>query len=465
MTNTISTDGIKKFEKINLNDFKNVDWGNAINQIKGILFKNCNIQSFEGIENLENLESLEFYEYIGINTIGKLNGLSNLPKLRKLALTNTGISNLNGLENLPKLEQLELNKNNFTKIPKLDIFPNLKELSISRNQISIIEGLDNLNLTKLSLKSNIIAEIEGLNRCVSLKILSLRDNKIKKIENLEACINLANLNLSRNIISIIEGLDTLKNLKILSLAGNKISKIGGIDKIENLTKIELYDNQISKIEGIKHLKKLEEFRISKNQITDINDLMSLVPSNIKIIKLDNNQIQDASVLWNFPPETKVSIEDNPITIYKDQNGLKVSMLVSCLYCNATTLDKKEECSKKLHNLVYNYIGKVPILLKGKRYTVETGEYFSDRTKRYEKTVAGMRDTVFLKDSERFGGDDIKKLNGPLCENCMNLYLKESEEIVKKLSMSDKAAKIISSTKKARVKSNQNWLKWQKKIRK
>jgi Leucine-rich repeat (LRR) protein len=423
------TDTELKLKKLNIKDFNNINWGAASNRIKAIRVESCNVQSFEGIENLENLESLKFYEYSDFDPNRILKGLSNLPNLRNLTLSSKKFYNLDGLENLPKLEKLTIGFNNFKKIPNISIFPKLRELDLAGNSISKIENLDNnLNLNRLDLDVNTIAKIEGLNNCVNLKTLSIGNNKLVKIEGLEACINLERLYLSRNNISTIEGLDTLENLEIVHLNKNNISKIG----------------------GVKLLSKLQLIDLSDNQITKIDDLPSLIHPNIKTIKLNNNQIQDASILRNFPFETEILIEGNPI------------VKIYCLYCDAIALDKEKECYKRLNDLILKYTRNIPVSAKGKLYSVETGGYLSFEQGKYVKTSKGKRDTIILKRSETFSRDNIKKLKGPLCENCMNLYLNEAEGFLKKLSTSDKAAKIIKSTKKVREEFNKNWIKWQKK---
>ncbi|MGB5912572.1 MAG: leucine-rich repeat protein [Promethearchaeia archaeon] len=425
------TDTELKLKKLNIKDFKNVNWSTASNRIKTLHVENCHIQSFEGIENLENLESLKFYEYSDFDPIRILKGLSNLPNLRNLTLSSKNFYNLDGLENLPKLEQLTIGFNNFKKIPIISIFPKLRELDLAGNKISKIEGVDNnLNLNRLNLNSNTIAKIEGLNNCINLKTLSIGNNKLVKIEGLEACINLERLYLSGNNISMIEGLDTLENLEI----------------------IHLKKNNISKIESIKHLSKLQLIDLSDNQITNIDDLPSLIHQNIKTLILNNNQIQDARVLRNFPFETKILIKENPI------------IEIHCLYCDVIALDKEDECEKRLNDLILKYIKNIPVSAKGKPYSVETGGYFSLEQGKYVKSFSlPKRDTIILKRSEIFSRGNVKKLKGPLCENCMNLYLNETEGFLKKLSTSDKAAKIIKSTKKVREEFNKNWIKWQKKI--
>ena len=453
-----SKDNRLRLDTLKINDFNDVDWGTVSNQVKVIYLKNCTIQSFAGIENLTNLKSIEFSEYAGVNSIEKLDSLSNLSTLSKLTLSRIGISNLEGLENLPNLQQLNLHSNNFEKIPNIDIFPKLREFRISKNKISKIEGLENgLNLTNLDLGSNSISKIEGLESCVSLTRLSISENQLTKIEGLDTCINLEKLYLSNNNISVLEGLNRLKNLKILGLSRNKILKIENLDELENLELLSIFDNQISQIEGVKHLNKLEKIRLANNRISNINNLANVIPPNVKIIRLNENQIQDSSVLKNFPFKTEVNLNDNPVT----------NVPIPCLYCKAQitmSLDQEKECNGKLHSLIFQYTKNIPFLAKGKRYTVETGQYFDDRKARYVSTYAGKRDNILLKGSDRFSPSDVKRLKGPLCTNCMNLYLKEAEEILKKLTSSDKAARIKSSTKKVREKFNKNGLKWQKKIK-
>ena len=69
-------------------------------------------------------------------------------------------------------------------------------LSLSSNRITEVKGLNNLiHLESLSLSRNYITEIKGLNRLQSLKRLDLSWNEITQIQGLENLVNLQELKL------------------------------------------------------------------------------------------------------------------------------------------------------------------------------------------------------------------------------------------------------------------------------
>lgn len=91
----------------------------------------------------------------------------------------------------------------------------------------------------LSLGSNQIDKIAGLQGLAKLKVLSLGRNNIKKIEGLEPVAEtLEELWMSYNLIEKVNGIECCKKLKIAYLANNKIKDWAGIDKLRELPALE-----------------------------------------------------------------------------------------------------------------------------------------------------------------------------------------------------------------------------------
>ncbi|XP_054741087.1 dynein axonemal light chain 1 [Anastrepha obliqua] len=120
-----------------------------------------------------------------------------------------------------------------------------------------IEKMDNtlstlVNCERLSLCTNMVEKIFGLNGMKNLRVLSLSRNYIKNVSGLEAVADtLIELWLSYNLIEKLKGLSALKALKVLYISNNVIkdwSEINRLQELEALEDLVVVGNPIS--EGI-----------------------------------------------------------------------------------------------------------------------------------------------------------------------------------------------------------------------
>ncbi|KAL7291927.1 hypothetical protein TKK_0014477 [Trichogramma kaykai] len=89
------------------------------------------------------------------------------------------------------------------------------------------------------------------------------DNSLSVLEKVEK------LSLSTNQIDRITGINSLKNLKILSLGRNNIKTFSGLEAIgEHLQELWISYNQIEKIRGISGLKALRVLYMAHNLVKD-----------------------------------------------------------------------------------------------------------------------------------------------------------------------------------------------------
>jgi len=137
-----------------------------------------------------------------------------------------------------------------------------------------------------------------------LETLTLRSNDISKIAGLEKLSSLKVLLLSSNKIRKIAGLEKLSSLHKLSLSSNQIRKIEGLEQLANLNSLWLYSNKIQKIEGLEQLKKLKLLDLQKNNINDLSNAEAYLKSS------------GLKLAWKkeFPPfmNEGINLYDNPI---------------------------------------------------------------------------------------------------------------------------------------------------------
>lgn len=117
-----------------------------------------------------------------------------------------------------------------------------------------IEKMDNtlsnlVNCERLSLSTNMIEKIFGLNGMKHLRVLSLSRNYIKNVSGLEAVADtLIELWLSYNLIEKLKGLSALKVLKVLYISNNLIkdwSELTRLQELEALEDLVVVGNPIS----------------------------------------------------------------------------------------------------------------------------------------------------------------------------------------------------------------------------
>ncbi|XP_011050228.1 PREDICTED: dynein light chain 1, axonemal-like [Acromyrmex echinatior] len=116
-----------------------------------------------------------------------------------------------------------------------------------------IEKMDNSlailhNVEKLSLSTNVIEKISGINSLKYLKILSLSRNNIKTFSGLEAVgDHLEELWISYNLIEKIKGVSAFKALKVLYMGNNLVkdwAEFNRLQEIPNLQDLKFINNPI-----------------------------------------------------------------------------------------------------------------------------------------------------------------------------------------------------------------------------
>ncbi|XP_059047318.1 dynein axonemal light chain 1-like [Achroia grisella] len=107
-----------------------------------------------------------------------------------------------------------------------------------------IEKMDNtlsslLNCEKLSLSTNTIEKVSGLNTLKKLRILSLGRNYIKSFAGME-CLGdtLEELWISYNLIEKLKGINVLRNLKVLYMSNNLVKEWSEFNKLQELPHLE-----------------------------------------------------------------------------------------------------------------------------------------------------------------------------------------------------------------------------------
>jgi len=228
-------------------------------------------------------------------------------------------------ENEEKNEEKKIDDKIFRLLSKI-IFVQLKEIDLSGNKIKKTEYLYNMSLPFLEILDMSHNEIEDIEpiaelNCKELKELCLQYNKI---ENFEPFLNsnFPELEIFRiegnnedksknneiqkkyknslnNKIRTVKEFDDDYNLDILSEDKDKKKKN---KKNDNSNKEEKENEFKKQLEKLKEVKKLYLYDLEKKGNQIIKDLYYLIPkeNKIELLKIDNNEIDDVSLLTRIP---------------------------------------------------------------------------------------------------------------------------------------------------------------------
>jgi Leucine-rich repeat (LRR) protein len=229
-----------------------------------------------GHSTFKNVDSLD----LNSCKLRHLDALSaeRFPNLRVLVLDNNHISDLSSLSPLPLLRVLRLNRNRIVAAPSFDkdkereglltrgflatCFPALEVLELGFNRIASIAALQLRGLNELrvlTLESNELTKVDGLNGLPALQQLVLSKNKIKRLEpngrSFAGLNELRGLQLEENGLRSLAGLGTLPKLRALFLAYNRIGELSELEHLAPercslvLTEVTLRNNPLAR----KHL--------------------------------------------------------------------------------------------------------------------------------------------------------------------------------------------------------------------
>ena len=91
-------------------------------------------------------------------------------------------------------------------------------------------------------------------------------------QNISPLSNLKILSIQSNRLPVISGLDALVNLEELYISHNALTHISGLDNNRNLRMIDISSNQITQLSNLQHLEHLEEVWASSNQLASFDEV-------------------------------------------------------------------------------------------------------------------------------------------------------------------------------------------------
>ncbi|SJM86800.1 probable protein phosphatase 1 regulatory subunit SDS22 [Zygosaccharomyces bailii] len=256
------------------------------------------------IQAMEDLKLYRFKHLVQLclrqNLIESISDVDSLPagSMKDLDFYDNRIKHISrNVNKLVNLENLDLSFNKIKHIKNLDQLISLQNLYFVQNKISVIENLSTLiNLKNLELGGNQIREIgpDSLRGLNNLEEIWLGKNSIPRLVNLHYLKSLRILSIQSNNLKKIEGLEELENLEELYLSHNHLTKIEGLENNKKLTILDITSNTITKLENLKHLTHLTDLWASFNKIDQsfesIGEELGNLPK-FETIYLEGNPIQ------------------------------------------------------------------------------------------------------------------------------------------------------------------------------
>ncbi len=280
-----------KFENVEVSE-EDIEKLLSIKNIITLSFENCR---FYDLEKIAPIFYLDCY-YLTLSECGITDECLTLVDFSRLSATNLnldgnkGISNPVGLSKAVDLTKLSLNS------------CSLKDI----NFVKTIKGLE-----ELSVENNNITSLLDLSNCKNLEVINVSNNSLESLNGLENAIYLRSIDAANNSIFSINGLINSTVLTVVDLSNNMISDISVLNKSsENITKLYLSNNLIQDIQFLSDCNKITDFYIDNNNIKDISVTENF--ENLMYLVAQNNNIEDIKSLSNLKKLKELNLSGNKI---------------------------------------------------------------------------------------------------------------------------------------------------------
>jgi Leucine-rich repeat (LRR) protein len=179
--------------------------------------------------------------------------------VRELNLSTCGVKELTLLDKFPALQHLALDRNLLADVTGLARCVSLVSLDLSFNKVLLspapigraLTGL--VNLESASFEGNLLQSIASLQLDLpKLKFLNLRANELQRIDGLDALPNLRELVLDRNKLRAVDNnsFQGTPFLRQLSCDENSIKTLDGLRPLQYLQRVSFASNRIAEITDI-----------------------------------------------------------------------------------------------------------------------------------------------------------------------------------------------------------------------
>ncbi len=211
-----------------------------------------------------------------------------------LALDGTGLRNLQHIpHHCQELRHLSLASNAIDDITGINLIAKLEHLNLLRNNLTTlpveIGGL--VNLETLHLANNSLSQLpSSIGNLVKLDHLNIESNELTELPRELGNLNCLVLNLNFNkFYNVPDCVLSMKNLRVLSVMGNELSCLPiGLERFIALEELHASRNKINVLsDSIVNMHNLRELWLEHNQLSSLPPMFHRLTS-LTVLKLDCN---------------------------------------------------------------------------------------------------------------------------------------------------------------------------------
>lgn len=237
----------------------------------------------------------------------ELTAIGQLTGLKRLTLSNCGLSSIASLSHMNQLEYLDLSQNTIRNLKVITDMQELQELYLNNNVVTDLSSLAGLTKLKiLDLSYNDLKSVDPLLTDTALTYLNLAHNQVTDVQTLSSLHTLVELDISYNTITDVTAISSCKELEVLNISNNTIEDISGLSALEKVTNLNFAYNKVKKLPQFNSKSPLVSIDGSYNLIEDLKALSSL--SNLNVVMMDyNEKLSSLEPLDSCPRLVKVNV--------------------------------------------------------------------------------------------------------------------------------------------------------------
>ena len=245
----------------------------SLPNLKRLILSNCGLTTASGLETAVGLEYLDLSQ----NTIRDLSPLANMTQLQDLYLNHNAINDLTQIAGLNKLARLDVSYNLLEALNPIFTCPELMYLNAGNNKITSIAGIDRLaSLQIFSFANNTIQDISPISSCTGITQLDISENMIADISSLSALVKLDTLNFSRNVVTELPAFE--KECALITIDGshNQLTSLSALEGLENLNNVFMdYNEELDSIEPLVNCPRIVQVKVYGTKVAEVAALLEM----------------------------------------------------------------------------------------------------------------------------------------------------------------------------------------------
>lgn len=241
---------------------------------------------------LVNVKGLSYLTELHIEkgTLGEeeLAAIGQLTGLKRLTLSNCGISSIAALDHMNDLVYLDLSNNTIRNLSVISDMQELEELYLGKNVVTDLSSLATLTkLRILDVSYNSLKSMNPIRTVTGLTYLNFSHNEVADVQMLTSLAALVELDAGYNTLTDVSAISSCTSLEVLNISNNAITDISALNALVKINSFDFSYNQIKKLPAFDKSCPLVYIDGSYNQIEDLKALSSL--KNLNVVLMDYNE--------------------------------------------------------------------------------------------------------------------------------------------------------------------------------